>query len=704
MAMTRRQAMKSAAAFGAALAWPSAVFGRAGRAGDGERGAVERRDLFPQGVASADPHPDSVILWTRRPPVGESRAALLAVEVAEDAGFAHVVARARAPLSADADWTCRVLAAGLLPARVYWYRFVDEHGFASRTGRTVTAPAETDGRAVRFAFVSCQNVTQGASNAYRRMIWEDERAAEADRLGFVLHLGDFVYEIVWYPEDRPQGMYDRRIRDVVRYPSGEKIEDFHVPTDLADYRALYRGYLTDPDLQDARARWPFVCMWDNHEFSWKGWQSQQNFGGAARPAQTRKVAANQAWFEYQPARVEKAPAPGTAANTADTADRFVPPAVRDAPIERFDDQGLGLEAGNLAAISSLKLFRAFRFGANVELILTDNRSFRSEPMDDRPEVAAFDPPGVPFFGSLEIAEVLDAGRSFAGGRPPATIPFRGAEVANPRRAAPPQSMLGAAQKAWFLARLRASTARWRLWGNSVAMLDWRTDLQNLPPELRAKWPFPGYGLMGTGDWASYRTERNEILDLVRRENLAGFATLAGDRHAFAAGLLSAALPPSPMAPVGVEFVVGSVSAPGLFEAASHKIPKEHPLRALYLHQPPAPAPLEPAINWTVLHGVRASLELARTHDRERALQASNPEVAPHLAFTDVGGHGYAVVRAGADDLEVEFVCVVRPLERSDRPDGGPLAYRVTHRARRWAAGAAPRLERTRVEGALPLSV
>jgi alkaline phosphatase D len=114
-------------------------------------------------------------------------------------------------------------------------------------------------------------------------------------------------------------------------------------------------------------------------------------------------------------------------------------------------------------------------------------------------------------------------------------------------------------------------------------------------------------------------------------------------------------------------VVGSISAPGLFEAASHKIPKEHPLRALYLHQPPAPAPLEPALNWTVLHGVRASLELERTHDRERALKASNPEVAPHLAFTDVGGHGYAVVRASADDLEVEFVCVVRPLERSDRP-------------------------------------
>jgi hypothetical protein len=133
----------------------------------------------------------------------------------------------------------------------------------------------------------------------------------------------------------------------------------------------------------------------------------------------------------------------------------------------------------------------------------------------------------------------------------------------------------------------------------------------------------------------------------------------------------------------------SISAPGLFEAMSYRISKDHPLRALYLHQPPAPAPLEPAINCTLLHGVRASLELQRTHDREQALKASNPEIAPHLAFTDVGGHGYAVVRAGADDLEVEFVCVVRPLEKSDRPDGGPLAYRITHRARRWAGGAAP---------------
>ena len=75
---------------------------------------------------------------------------------------------------------------------------------------------------------------------------------------------------------------------------------------LRDYRTLYRAYLQDPDLQDARARWPFVAIWDNHEFSWMGWQSFQRFGSEVRVAQTRRVAANQAWFEYQPARVRKA--------------------------------------------------------------------------------------------------------------------------------------------------------------------------------------------------------------------------------------------------------------------------------------------------------------------------------------------------------------------------------------------------------------
>ena len=123
--------------------------------------------------------------------------------------------------------------------------------------------------------------------------------------------------------------------------------------------------------------------------------------------------------------------------------------VADAPIRDFDDQGLGREPGNLAAINSLKLFRTLRWGRNVELILTDNRSFRSEPVLDRPEAASFQTRQFPYVVPQDVVEMLDAGRSHNGGRPPETIRFSGADLPNPRKQAPPQSILGAAQKEWF---------------------------------------------------------------------------------------------------------------------------------------------------------------------------------------------------------------------------------------------------------------
>ncbi|HKE23367.1 MAG TPA: alkaline phosphatase D family protein [Bryobacteraceae bacterium] len=684
--ITRRDFLTMAAAFGASLAWRSA---------DARTSQVswrERRDLYPQGVASGDPYPDSVILWTRRPPSSAGEARELLLEVSEDSTFSRVAATASASVSPETDWTCRVLAANLKPRHQYWYRFTDEHGFGSRVGRTLTAPSVRDSRPVRFTFVSCQNVTQGACNAYRRMIYEDERKPASDQLGFVLHLGDFIYEITWYPEDRPQGMYARRLRDVYRYAQSEKIEDFHVPTTVDDYRAAYRGYLLDPDLQDARARWPFVCMWDNHEFSWKGWQSFEDFG-SPRPSQTRKVAAAQAWYEYQPARVVKA-------NPND--DRYLPPDVRDAPVTEFDANGLGEEAGNLAAINSLKLYRSFHYGRNVDLILTDNRSFRSQPVVDMAGTSAFRSKDFPYVFSQDVIEILDAGKTYNHGHPPTTIVFGGKELSNFRKDAAASSMLGEPQKTWFLEQLHTSRAPWKLWGNSVGMLDWRTDFQNLPEEIGLRWPDSGYAAFAADDWAGYRTERNQILNFLSQQKITGMVTVAGDRHAFFAGLLSSALPPDAFQPVAAEFIVGSVSAPTIFEAVEYRLPKDHLLRAAYLYQPADGGGVQPAMNLSAMRGVRASLALQETGDPQKARAASNPDVGPHLSFLDAGGHGYALVHARRDSLDVEFVCLPRPLERSTTPDGGPLAYRVTHRLKRWSANAAPQVERTAFEGRLPL--
>jgi alkaline phosphatase D len=684
----RREFLHAAAAMGATLLLPGVVAARELRTWS------ERRDLYPEGVASGDPDAHSVLLWTRRPYSDGRQKATLLVEVARDAQFQHRLSVSHTTVAAVNDWTCRVLAADLSPNTRYWYRFTDEEGAGSRIGQTRTAPAEDDPRPVSFAFVSCQNVNQGAQNAFRRMIWDDDRAAEADRLGFVLHLGDFIYELVWYPEDRKQGMYDRRLRDIVRYPSGERVEDFHIPTTTEDYRAVYRAYLHDPDIQAARARFPFVCMWDNHEFSWLGWQGVQVFGGVNRPAQTRKVAANQAWFEYQPARVGR---PGRPLRES-----FHPPVVHDVALTRFDEHGLGLDPDNLTAIHSLTGYRSHQWGQHLELFLTDQHSYRSEDLSSREEVQL---PGRDFldFYPEEAMTILDAGRTYAHGNPPASIRFGDTETPNIARAAPAQTILGAEQKAWFRERLQQCRKTWKIWGNTEGTLDFRVDPQNLPVGLTKPWPGTGYACFGGGDASTAYLERAEIYDLVQSEKLTGFVTVAGDRHSFWAGYAAKALPPTGYDPVGLAFITGSISAPGLVEAIEHRMPKDHPLRALYLADRPGLDKPEALINLTLRHGVRSALEYSANRKLPDALALSNRDLSPHLDFIDMGGHGYAVVRASAERIATEFVCIPRPLERSTTDDGGPLRYRVRFEAQKWGPGERPVMQHVLLEGDSALS-
>ena len=108
------------------------------------------------------------------------------------------------------------------------------------------------------------------------------------------------------------------------------------------------------------------------------------------------------------------------------------------------------------------------------------------------------------------------------------------------------------------------------------------------------------------------------------------------------------------------------------------------------------------INAALRHGVKTCLVLREGGDIPHALAASNPEVAPHLSFVDVGGHGYATVCATADALDVVFVCVPRPIERAPTDDGGPVLYRVAHHVPRWRADDTPQLVRQDLAGIPPL--
>jgi alkaline phosphatase D len=230
-------------------------------------------------------------------------------------------------------------------------------------------------------------------------------------------------------------------------------------------------------------------------------------------------------------------------------------------------------------------------------------------------------------------------------------------VANYRADEAAQTVLGAKQKAWFLERLRGAKATWKIWGNSLGTPDWRVDPQHLPAAL-AKWPGAGFAVMGTSDWGGTYHERAEIFDAVRDAGITGFAIVSGDRHSFWAGYAAKALPPAAFEPVN-----------------------------LLLH-----------------HGVRSALEYASSGDLQKAHASSNPDMAPHLCFVDMGGHGYATVRVDADAMQTEFVCIPRPIERSPREDGGPLRYRVRHEVPLWRAGERPRMRQTIVEGDPGLAV
>jgi alkaline phosphatase D len=302
--------------------------------------------------------------------------------------------------------------------------------------------------------------------------------------------------------------------------------------------------------------------------------------------------------------------------------------------------------------------------------------------------------------------VLDGGRGFNGGNPPPEIRFNDAHVPNPQRNAPPQTLLGAEQKAWFKDKLKSSTATWKIWGNSLGAMDVRADPQNLPAGL-TKEPWPengGYAVMGGADYACAYTERAEIYRVIREAKITGFAIVSGDRHTFWAGYAAADLPPGKFEPVGLSFVGASLVSPGAMEAYEHSLKKDAPLRLLFLADKEAGAKPEWTFNMLLRHGVRACLEYAKSFDLKRARSLSNPDLAPHLEFVDMGGHGYAKVQLSAKHLRTEFVCIPRPITRSERPDGGPIRYRVVHTAALWKRGERPRLKTSVLEGDAGLSI
>lgn len=238
-------------------------------------------DPFTLGVASGDPRPDGVTLWTRLAPdplaldglggmaAHDGRPVQVGWQVATREDMRDVVASGSARAGVEDAYAVHVDVRGLEPDRHYWYRF-RVGSRTSRTGRTRTFPAV--GAAVtglRFATVSCQSFPAGRYAVHRHLAQQD--------LDVVLHLGDYVYEAAGAAN--PAAGPDRR----------------HVPfvtlQSLTDYRLRHAQYRLDPDLQDAHAAHPFVVVPDDHEVV--------NNQSAATAAQ-RKANGYQAYWEHMP--------------------------------------------------------------------------------------------------------------------------------------------------------------------------------------------------------------------------------------------------------------------------------------------------------------------------------------------------------------------------------------------------------------------
>src|SRR5262245_25623130 len=153
-------------------------------------------------------------------------------------------------------------------------------------------------------------------------------------------------------------------------------------------------------------------------------------------------------------------------------------------MEEFNEDGLSEEPNNLVAINSLKIQRVQRWGKNVDLLLTDNWSFRSPDMstDD------FNVPGFSRVSAQTPFEIMNYGKTYNNGKPPETIPFKGKEIPNPTKDVHAQTFLGKEQRSWFLKELGASTAKWKIWGHTFGTMELRSDYHNLPEELGAGWP------------------------------------------------------------------------------------------------------------------------------------------------------------------------------------------------------------------------
>jgi alkaline phosphatase D len=415
---------------------------------------ADPRRVFRHGVASGDPLTDRVILWTRATPPA-SRASTAATSIRWRIADDEALSKVVASGTVETSAARDYTAkidAGGLRPGRTYFYAFDADGEQSIVGRTKTLPQDDVAR-VRAASISCANYPAGYFNVYRCI-------ANRDDLDVVVHLGDYVYEFA-------NGVYgDGSGSGRVPMPPGEA-------STLADYRQRYASYRSDVDLQAVHQRHPFIAVWDDHEIANDWWR-----GGAPGHAErhgawdVRMAAGQRAYLEWMPVRE--------------------------------------------AAPGAFHLYRSFRFGRLIDLLMLDTRTFRDKQAAPR-----------------DTATLAD----------------------------PARTLMGTAQEDWFFAGMRRSQREGTAW----RVVGQQTMFSSLVP--------PGVTVQNTDVWDGYPAARGRVLDLLEKDKLSNVAILTGDIHSSWA----LDVPRSPLkgytartgeGSLAVELVTPAISSPPFFASES----------------------------------------------------------------------------------------------------------------------------------------
>jgi alkaline phosphatase D len=629
--------------------------------------------FFPQSVASGDPRPSSVVLWTRVVDADHLDVDYsLTLELATDEAFTQLVSLdggGSRELSAQAafDHCVKTLVSGLDSATTYYYRFsyVASAGTAvSRVGRTKTAPADDADVSVRFAVVSCQDYAGKYYHAYRHLA-----TLEVD---VIVHLGDYIYETTSDPSfqvnDPNRAVVFGKPNEALSFGSGDT--QYQAAQSLDNYRDLYRLYRSDLDLQAAHERFPMVAVQDDHEFSDDCHADVATYtdGRTDETETPRRLAADQAWFEYMPVDLSQAP-------TSDW------------------DAAQGFPG-------ELRYYRRFVYGQHLELVLTDLRRYRPDhlvPEDAFPGavfleqtaltqlLGALPDDAVPYVtiddyasgayqkalqngadtlgilsadvtGSISVPYIngalttlgltkpaqisldtsdLELGYAYhqllktdqfsrIGSRYVVALgPFNAlAQAKYQASSGVSEQLMGKVQRAWFLETMKASTRTFKVWGSEVCLMPRHVDLTPVtlaPDSLRTKIS------ISAEDWDGFPNERQALLTELAA--LSNVVIVSGDLHCFFAGTPYVEGDVSQRV---VEFVTGSLTSTTWKDGLVSLVDSD---------------PSLPPETKLVVDAVGTLLVDPTTRPN------------PHLAFQNLAENGYGVCEVDGDRLAVTLYSV-----------------------------------------------